>query len=105
MIDVAFPHLAHHSPEYVQAARTHAASADVVVFSHPWVYPLVKDLLRQRPQLVVYDAQNVEGVLRLELLRDDPFGARLATHVAALERDLCRAADLVLTCSQRGPRA
>jgi glycosyltransferase involved in cell wall biosynthesis len=99
VIDVAFPHLAHHSPEYVQAARAHAASADVVVFSHPWVYPLVKDLLRQRPQLVVYDAQNVEGVLRLELLRDDPFGARLARHVAALERDLCRAADLVLTCS------
>jgi glycosyltransferase involved in cell wall biosynthesis len=99
LIDTAFPHLAHHSPAYVQEARRRAAEAEVVVFSHPWVYPLVRDVLRQRPQLVVYDSHNVEGLLRARLLGDDAFGGQVAAHAAVLERDLCCAADLVLACS------
>jgi glycosyltransferase involved in cell wall biosynthesis len=101
VIDVAFPHLGHHSAEFVRTARTHAAGADVVVFSHPWVYPLVKDVLRRGRQLVVYDSHNVEGLLRLRLLRDTPFGTRLATHAAVIERELCQVADLVLACSHQ----
>ena len=99
VIDTAFPHLAHHSPAYVAEARRHAADADVVVFSHPWIYPLVRDVLRQRPQLVVYDSHNVEGLLRARLLGDHPFGAKVAAHAALIERELCRTADLVLACS------
>ena len=99
IIDTAFPHLAHHSPEYVETARRHARDADIVVFSHPWVYPLVKDVLRQRRQLVVYDSHNVEGLLRLRLLDETPFGAQVAAHGAVIERELCQTADLVLACS------
>ncbi len=99
VIDAAFPHLAHHSREYVEETRRKAAEADVVVFSHPWVYPLVKDVLRPRAQLVVYDSHNVEGLLRLRLLGGTPFGTQIATHAAVIERDLCNAADLVLACS------
>ena len=82
-----------------KSARRKAADADVVVFSHPWVYPLVKDVLRPRAQLVVYDSHNVEGLLRLRLLGDTPFGTQIATHAAVIERELCNAADLVLACS------
>jgi glycosyltransferase involved in cell wall biosynthesis/GT2 family glycosyltransferase len=99
IIDTAFPHLAHHSPAYVEEARAKAAAADIVVFSHPWVYPLVKDVLRGRPQLIVYESHNVEGLLRLSLLGDNAFGARIAAHAAAIERELCTTADLVLACS------
>jgi len=99
VIDSAFPHLAHRSPAYVEQARRRAAAADVVVFSHPWIHPLVKDVLRRRRQLIVYDAHNVEGLLRLRLLGDTPFGHEVATRVALLERELCQAADLVLACS------
>jgi glycosyltransferase involved in cell wall biosynthesis/GT2 family glycosyltransferase len=99
IIDSAFSHLAHHSAAYVEAARRAVADADIVVFSHPWVFPLVKDLLRRRPQLVVYDSHNVEAVLRYTLLADSPFGVEIAQHAAVIERDLCGAADLVLACS------
>jgi glycosyltransferase involved in cell wall biosynthesis len=99
VIDTSFHHLAHYSPEYVREARRHAAAADIVVFSHPWIYPLVKGVLRRKPQLVAYESENVEGLLRLRLLGDDPFGAQIAAHVAVLERELCGAADLVLACS------
>jgi glycosyltransferase involved in cell wall biosynthesis len=98
VIDVSFPLLAHHSPRYVEAARAAAHDADIVVFSHPWVYPLVSDLCRPG-QLVVYDAHNVESVLRFRLLGDSSAGLHLVRHAAALERDLCLRADLVLACS------
>ena len=99
VIDASFPMLAHHSPEYVQAAKAAARDADVVVCSHPWVYPLVRDVLDRPGQLLVYDAQNVESVLRYRLLADSEIGLRIVRHATAVERELCRRADLVLTCS------
>jgi glycosyltransferase involved in cell wall biosynthesis/GT2 family glycosyltransferase len=104
IIDTAFSHLAHHSADYVEAARRAVPDADIVVFSHPWVFPLVKDLLGQRPQLVVYDSHNVEAILRHTLLADSPFGAEIARHAAVIERDLCRRADLLLACSHEDRR-
>ncbi|MFO5476071.1 MAG: hypothetical protein ACLBM2_19615, partial [Dolichospermum sp.] len=68
IIDSCFNLLGHHSSQFVETARSKVAESDIVIFSHPWVYPLVKDLLRSRPQLVVYDSQNVEGLLRTSLL-------------------------------------
>src|SRR5581483_1395512 len=81
VIDVSFDVLARLSPEYVEAARQVASRADIVVFSHPWVYPLVKDVLRPSSQLIVYDSQNVEGLLRMTLLDDGAFGTQLVKHV------------------------
>jgi glycosyltransferase involved in cell wall biosynthesis/GT2 family glycosyltransferase len=97
VIDVAFPLLAHLSPAFVNAAREVVAEADVVVFSHPWIFPLVADRLGNK--LVVYDAQNVEGVLRAELLGAGGIGELLSRRVALVEAELCRRADLVLACS------
>jgi glycosyltransferase involved in cell wall biosynthesis len=99
VIDVSFPLLAHHSPDYVNAARAAAGDGDIVVFSHPWVYPLVSDVLGKREQLVVYDSQNVESVLRFRLLADSPVGLDIVRNGTAVERDLCARADLVLACS------
>jgi glycosyltransferase involved in cell wall biosynthesis len=98
-IDVSFPQLAHLSPEFVDTVRAAVDEADIVVFSHPWVYPLVKDQLRRQSQLVVYDSHNVEGMLRTTLLDDGGFGSELAQQVVQVECELCRTADLVLTCS------
>ena len=99
VIDASFPLLAHHSPEFVTAARAVVRDADIVVFSHPWVYPLISDSLGGREPLVIYDAQNVESVLRYRLLADSEIGLRIVRNATAAERDLCRRADLVLTCS------
>lgn len=101
VIDVAFDQLASLSPDYGDAARAHAAEAEIVVFSHPWIYPLVKQELHRRPQLVVYDSHNVEGLLRATLLDDGAFGTEMVKHVVALELELCHAADLVLACSHQ----
>lgn len=101
VIDLSFDVLAHHSPEFVERAREHAARADIVIFSHPWIYPLVRQALREREQLVVYDSQNVEGLLRARFLDDGAFGTELVKHVARVEYELCRRADLILACSHQ----
>jgi len=100
VIDASFPMLAHLSPDYVQAVRTAARDADVVICSHPWVYPLVSDLLDRPGQLLVYDAHNVESVLRYRLLADSEIGQRIVRQATAVEYELCRRADLVLACSR-----
>jgi glycosyltransferase involved in cell wall biosynthesis len=101
VIDVSFDQLAHLSPAFVDAARAQTAEADIVIFSHPWIYPLVKQDLRQHPQLVVYDSHNVEGLLRLTLLDDGAFGTEMVKHVVTLEYELCHTADLILACSHQ----
>lgn len=98
VIDVTFHRLAALSPGYVAAARAAAEVADVVIFSHPWCWPLVAPVMRP-DQLLVYDAHNVEGLLRLGLLDDGARGTALARDVVRLELELCRAADLILACS------
>jgi len=98
IIDTAFHQLAHLSAHYVECNKKEVAQADIVIFSHPWVYPLVKKEIKPS-QLIVYDSQNVEGYLRHTLLDDGDFGTKIVREGVRVEHELCHAADLVLTCS------
>lgn len=99
VIDLAFSQQGHLSPEYIDTAEEHLGDSDVVIFSHPWVYPLLKDQLRP-DQLVIYDSQNVEGFLRAQLLdEDNPVEENLLRQVIQDENDVGWAADWILTCS------
>lgn len=99
VIDLAFARQAHLSPEYIAAARDAIRTADIVVFSHPWAYPLFERDIAPG-QTLVYDSHNVEGFLRSQLLNQrNPAEAELLRDVVETELRLCRRADLVLACS------
>lgn len=98
VIDIAFADQVHLSPDYLRVAREHIADADVVVFSHPWCFSPLADALRL-DQLIVYDSQNVETLLRTSLLDDLSAATPLLGRVAELEYELCRRADLIFACS------
>ena len=100
VIDTCFHRLAHLSPDYLARTRQAAREADIVVCSHPWVYPLVKDCVDRRRSTLVYDSHNCEGLLRISLLDDGGRGTEIAEEVIAVERAFCREADVVLACSQ-----
>ena len=101
VIDISFGRLGSLSPDYVEAAKDALRGADVVVFSHPWVYRLVCESLSPR-QVVIYDSQNVEAFLRAQLLDDsNPVEADLLRDVARDEYEVARRAELVLACSQQ----
>lgn len=99
IIDSTFPILAHLSKQYVDYTRSEVLKADVVIFSHPWVYPLVKDLLNKATQIIIYDSHNVEGYLRHTLLDDKGLGTEIVKEVVKTEFELCHIADVILTCS------
>ena len=99
VIDLMFSQQASLSPQYVQTARQEVTQADVAIFSHPWVYPLVQDCLRM-DQVVIYDSHNVEGYLRAQLLDEsNPDQAQVLRQVVQDENQVGNAADWVLACS------
>ncbi len=99
VMDTAFPLMAPLSPELGQAARVAVRRSDIVVVSHPWAFPLVREALAPA-QLLVYDAHNVEGLLRAQLLDDGGFGTELVKHVLTTEYELAHRADLLVACSR-----
>jgi glycosyltransferase involved in cell wall biosynthesis len=97
VIDLAFHQQAHLSPEYLAASREVVRWGEIVVFSHPWVFPLV-DVPPNKP--VVYDSHNVEGLLRAQILTMTHAGEnRVLREVIRVEHELCRRAEVVLACS------
>jgi FkbM family methyltransferase len=100
IIDVTIPWLVWSSPQFVDTVRKRAAEAEVVIFSHPWMYGCVQDIVREGGKLIIYDSQNCEAVLREELLATNEFGACLAQSVKWIEGQLCRESDLILACCE-----
>lgn len=100
VIDVIFSQQGHLSPDYLAGVLENIKQAEVVVFSHPWVYPLIDPSLLQG-KVVVYDSHNIEGYLRAQLF-DESNAAELAAirQVIADEYLLGQRADLILACSQ-----
>jgi glycosyltransferase involved in cell wall biosynthesis len=104
-IDVLFSRHGFLSEDYVNKVRAMIPRADVVVFSHPWVYPLVYDCLDFSSQYVVYDSQNVEVYLRYAILEDNGgFGTDAVWEVAAAERKICNEAHEIIVCSEEDGR-
>lgn len=98
IIDSAFSTQVKLSPEFIQRGASLLREADVVVFSHPWAFSPLADYIRD-DQMVVYDAHNVESVLKTELLDSRLQADDLLRDVVGNEFRLCQRANLVLTCS------
>ena len=99
-IDAAFPLQGGLSEELINRAKSEAAAANIVIFSHPWLFPFVAPILDSERQLIVYDAQNCEGLLKEKLLDDGSEDAeRVSRAVIKSEWELCHAADTILACS------
>lgn len=99
VIDLMFSQQAHLSPDYVAEVVRRVRESRVVIFSHPWVYPLVAGHIREN-QTVIYDSQNVESYLRAQLIdRANPLQLAALRNVIADELALARRADWILACS------
>lgn len=100
IIDLTFHQLVHMSPEYLSKADEFLSDADVIIFSHPWVYPAVKEKINNIKQLIIYDSQNVEGYLRYSIFNDDKgYIKDIVKEVIKIECELCSNADIILACS------
>jgi glycosyltransferase involved in cell wall biosynthesis len=98
VIDLMFHRMAHLSQDYIMSVIYHIKRNKTVIFSHPWVYPLVKQHLTKE-HLVIYDSQNVESYLRYVLHHDNAKSQDIIKEVISIEYELCCDADLILCCS------
>ena len=100
IIDVIFPFLAEASPEFVETVRREAKKSDVVVISHPWLYPVLKTEVNLKNKVVIYDSHNCEAILREQILGKTPFAKCIIQMVKFVERELCEDCDLIIACSE-----
>lgn len=100
IIDLIFPLLVESSPDYLREVYDRALRSDVIVFSHPWLYPAIDSRMDLKKKVVIYDSHNVEYLLRDKILGEQPFARCVSQQIKFVEGALCRAADLVLACSE-----
>jgi glycosyltransferase involved in cell wall biosynthesis len=91
--------LLHHdlTPDYARVLAAEAADCDLLVASHPYIYPVIRDI--QVPSLW-YEAHNVEYDMKRAVLGDAVAAAPYLALVRDAEGALCARADTVLVCAQ-----
>ena len=96
--DMAMPLLSKFTPEYGQALKRAMTDSDIVVVSHPYLFHEVKKYLGDKP--LIYEAQDVEYVIKKGILPDTPEDREFLNLVRATEEECCKAASLIVVCSQ-----
>jgi len=101
-IDVLFSRHGHLSQQFILKIKEFIPDSDIVIFSHPWVFPLVRDSLDFKRQYIIYDSQNVESYLRYTLLDDSGgLGTDAVREVVKVEYELCHRSHNILVCSHK----
>ena len=100
-IDTTFPTQGRLSRGFVSRIRKEIKNADIVITSHPLVFPVAIKAVHSKKHLLVYYARNMESLLMTKLLDDGASKTEKLLHKAVrAEYELCHAADLILVCSQ-----
>jgi glycosyltransferase involved in cell wall biosynthesis len=77
----------------VRLVRAHAATADIVVFEHPYLAPLLGEIPAEKP--VVYSSGNVESEIKQDLLAGRRDCERCISEVTAFESAVAERASLI----------
>jgi glycosyltransferase involved in cell wall biosynthesis len=88
-------------PDYHKALSKSVATSDMVILSHPYLYPEIEPLIGDRP--FIYEAQDVEIHLKTNLLQNEKNREEadaLLARVREVEKACCEKSVLILTCSQ-----
>ena len=100
-LDVTIPLLMKYTPKYQRKLSQLLNNSDIVIVSHPWVYPYVRRELKKisRKIILIYDSQNVEYRIKSNILNTTLTGRFLVNNVKRIERALVKDCDLLFACS------
>ena len=85
------------TPEFVDKLRALSVKADLVVASHPYTYPAIREVYRGE---LWYEAHNVEYDMKAAVLPDTEKGRDWLGSVRQVEKACYRDAKKVLVCSE-----
>ncbi len=96
--DIAMITLSHLTPDYEVELKRAIESADVVVLSHPYLYPAAKKYMGNKK--FVYEAQDVEYLIKQDMLPDNETSKELLAQIYEVEKICCEKSEFIMTCSQ-----
>lgn len=85
--------------EYAKRLQTSMTDSRVVILSHPYLYDIVQEQLGDKP--FIYEAQDVEYLIKKQILPDTEKGRAMLTQVREAERLCCENSLLIMTCSEQ----
>lgn len=95
--DIAMEKLSTHTPEYHQIANKHLEDGDILIASHPYLFHLLEPYIGIKK--VIYDAHNVEYILKRSMLPDGKMTRSLLNDLFKLEERAVSLSDHILACS------
>ena len=98
MTDIGELTLAGQTEQYVKSLKTSIEKSDLVIFSHPYLYPLAKQYLNGKP--FIYEAQDVEYVIKNGILPESSVKQKLLDSIFEVEKECCERAKFIMTCSE-----
>ncbi len=93
LYDVLMIDLVERSENYIEKVKKLADDADIVIFSHPYLF-VMKNWIDLNEKIIVYESHNVEY-----LLKKDYAGIRYSQKVFDIEKEAAERSDLVFTTS------
>ncbi len=95
--DVLLPRFYHLTPEYMEALEGACTQADIVVASHPYLFPAICKVC-DRP--LIYEAHNVESELKKNTLPHSPDGLQLIDAARDVEQACIEKSQLITACAE-----
>ncbi|MGO9094324.1 MAG: glycosyltransferase family 4 protein [Bryobacteraceae bacterium] len=96
--DVMMPKIYSLTPRYAEALARSAAGSDWLVASHPYLLPALENV--RHGQTLIYEAHNLEAVLKQSILPANRLGRYFLRLTESIEGRCCDLSSLVMTCSR-----
>lgn len=97
--DIAMLHLSGLTPDWGKEFARASANADLVIFSHPYLYVEAKKYMKPG-QKFAYEAQDVEYQIKRGMLPESDVASELLTELFKVEKEVCEKAEFIMTCSE-----
>ena len=96
--DIAELKLGGETQAYCDALKKSIEKSDLVIFSHPYLYPLGKQYLNGKP--FIYEAHNIEYLMKKGMLPESSIKEELLSWVFEAEKECCEKSQFIMTCSE-----
>lgn len=96
--DVVMPRLFCRTPEYLAALSRSAATAEILIASHPYLLPALDQV--RRNQTLVFEAQDIEADLKASILPPTRIGRYFLRLTQNIEQECCQRSALTFACSE-----
>ena len=94
--DVTAPDLVRYTPLFVKVAAGYSERSDILVASHPYLFPLLK---KYNNKVLIYESHNVEYNLKKESRAKTKSGKKLLQKVYKVEKEALKYSKMIFVTS------